>query len=382
MSFFFNETQKERQLAARKFAEEVLRPAAHKIDAEAAFPSEALRQMADLGFAGLSIPKEYGGSDEDALTICLVTEELARGCPSTAAVLMAFVIGIQPIVQFGTPAQKKAYLPDLAQAKRSVCFAVTEAHAGSDVAAIRTTALRDGSDWILNGTKALIGNARGADLCIVAAKTDPNAGHTGISLFAVEAKTQGYSVSKIYEKMGMRGTTTGEIKLDNVRAPATALVGKEGKGTSQCLATLDLARLTLGAEAIGIAQAALEDAIDYSKQRFTFGKPISEYQAIQFMIADMATSIHAARTMLYNACLLHDSRLPFSREAAMVKLFASEMANRAADSALQIRGGSGLVDRSTAERLYRDARYTKVWEGTSEIQRLVIFRSLLKEAQA
>jgi alkylation response protein AidB-like acyl-CoA dehydrogenase len=333
--------------------------------------------MAELGFAGLTVPAEYGGSDRDALTICLVTEELARGCPSTAAVLMAFIIGIQPLVQFGTPEQKRAYLPDLAAAKRSVCFAVTEAHTGSDVAAISTKAVRDGDGWVINGVKTLIGNAGGADLCILAAKTE-----AGVSVFVVEAKTPGYRVSKIYDKFGMRGTTTGEITLENVRVPASALIGVEGKGTGQLLKTLDLARLTLAAEAIGLAQAALEDAIAYSMERSTFGKKISDYQAIQFMIADMATSIHAARVMLHDACLLHDSGQPFTREAAMVKLFASEMANRAADSALQIRGGWGLVDRSTAERLFRDARYTRIWEGTSEIQRLIIFRSLLNAAKS
>jgi len=365
--------------AARKLADEQLSKDAARIDKEAAFPASGLRAMAELGFCGMTVPKEYGGEDLDALTTCLVTEELARGCPSTAAVLMAYVIGIQPLVQFGTTAQKQAYLPDLAKAKRSICFAVTEAHTGSDVAAISTTAQRSGDGWVLNGIKCLIGNGVGADLCIVAAKTDPAAGHKGVSVFIVETASPGFSTSAVYEKMGMRGTTTAELTLKNVKVPATALVGEVGKGSGYLLKTLDLARLTLAAEAIGLAQAALEESVAYAKVRVTFGKRIAEYQAIQFMIADMATSVHAARTMLHDACALHGRKEPFNVEASMVKLFASEMAGRVTDLAVQIHGGWGLVDRSKVERLFRDARYTRIWEGTSEIQRLIISRCVLEQ---
>lgn len=366
--------------AARGLADEQLSKDAARIDKEAAFPAAGLRAMAERGFCGMTVPKEYGGEDLDALTICLVTEELARGCPSTAAVLMAYVIGIQPLVQFGTPAQKQAYLPDLAKAKRSICFAVTEAHTGSDVSAISTTAERSGDGWVLNGIKCLIGNGAGADLCIVAAKTDPAAGHKGVSVFIVETASPGFSTSAVYEKMGMRGTTTAELTLKNVRVPATALVGEVGKGSGYLLKTLDLARLTLAAEAIGLAQAALEESVAYAKVRVTFGKRIAEYQAIQFMIADMATSVHAARTMLHDACALHDRGEPFNVEASMVKLFASEMAGRVTDLAVQIHGGWGLVDRSKVERLFRDARYTRIWEGTSEIQRMIISRCVLEKS--
>jgi len=372
-------TQQKFRDAARKLANEQLSKDAARIDKEAAFPEAGLHAMAELGLCGMSVPKEYGGADLDALTICLVTEELARGCPSTAAVLMAYVIGIQPLVQFGTSAQKQAYLPDLAKAKRSICFAVSEAHTGSDVSAISTTAERRGDRWILNGTKCLIGNAVGAHLCVLAAKTDPSAGHKGVSVFIVETASPGFSVSAVYEKMGMRGTTTGELTLKNVEVPDTAILGEVGKGSGYLLKTLDLARLTLAAEAIGLAQAALEESVSYAKRRITFGKPIAEYQGIQFMIADMATSVHAARTMLHDACALQARNEPFSLEAAMVKLFASEMAGRVADNALQIHGGWGLVDRSRVERLFRDARYTRVWEGTSEIQRLIISRSVLEK---
>ncbi len=365
--------------SARRLADEVLAPDAQRVDREAAFPAQALRAMADAGLCGMTIPKEYGGSMVDATTICRVTEELARGCASTAAVLMAYVIGIQPLVEVGTPEQKKAYLSDLVTARRSICFAVTEAHSGSDVAAIRMTARRHSDGWILNGIKCLIGNAAGADLAIIAAKTNPDAGHKGVSVFVVEASTPGYSVSHVYEKMGMRGTTTGELTLKDVVVPSTALLGVEGKGTGYLLKTLDLARLTLAAEAIGLSQAALEASVAYAKLRHTFGEPLANRQAIQFMLADMATSLHAARTMLYHACELKNQGLSFNKEASMVKLFASEMAAKVTDSAVQIHGGWGVVDRPKVERLYRDARYTRIWEGASEIQRMVISRCLLEE---
>lgn len=365
--------------AARRLAQEVLAPDAQRVDREAAFPAKALRAMADAGFCGMTIPAEYGGNPVDATTICRVTEELARGCPSTAAVLMAYVIGIQPLVEVGTKEQKKAYLPELATARRSICFAATEAHAGSDVAGMRMTAKRHRDGWVLNGVKCLIGNAVGADLCIVGAKTNPDAGHKGVSVFVVEASSPGYSVSHVYEKMGMRGTTTGEITFDNVVVPDSALLGIEGRGSEYLLRTLDLARLTLAAEAIGLSQAALEQSIAYAKQRTTFGEPLANRQGIQFMLADMATSLHASRTMLYHACELRNQGKPFNMEASMVKLFASEAAARISDCALQIHGGWGLVDRSKAEALYRDARYTRIWEGASEIQRMIISRCLLQQ---
>ncbi len=329
----------------------------------------------------MTIPETYGGHPQSVATICQVTEELARGCPSTAAVLLAYVIGIAPLVQIGTLQQQKKYLPDLANGRRSVCFAVTEAHTGSDVAAISTHARRNSDGWVLDGTKALIGNAVGADLCIVAAKTDPNAGHKGVSMFIIEAETPGYSVSHVYEKMGMRGTTTGEITLRDVQVPDTALLGVEGKGSGYALATLDLARLTLAAEAIGLSQRALEESVSYAKRRVTFGETLAKRQAIQFSLADMATNLHAARTMLYDACRLHAEGRPFNEEASMVKLFASEMAAKVTDQALQIHGGWGLVDRPVVERLYRDARYTRIWEGASEIQRMIIARCVLGRTQ-
>lgn len=367
--------------AARRLAEDVLAPDAQRIDREAAFPVEALRAMADAGFCAMTIPETYGGHPQSVATICQVTEELARGCPSTAAVLLAYVIGIAPLVQIGTLQQQKKYLPDLANGRRSVCFAVTEAHTGSDVAAISTHARRNSDGWVLDGTKALIGNAVGADLCIVAAKTDPNAGHKGVSMFIIEAETPGYSVSHVYEKMGMRGTTTGEITLRDVQVPDTALLGVEGKGSGYALATLDLARLTLAAEAIGLSQRALEESVSYAKRRVTFGETLAKRQAIQFSLADMATNLHAARTMLYDACRLHAEGRPFNEEASMVKLFASEMAAKVTDQALQIHGGWGLVDRPVVERLYRDARYTRIWEGASEIQRMIIARCVLGRTQ-
>lgn len=367
--------------AARALARGYLRENAQRIDTEELFPREGLKKMAEAGLCGMTIPTEYGGHDVNATTMCRIMEALAYGCPSTAGVLMAYVIGIQPLVAFGTPEQKRESLPKLATAESSCCLALTEAHAGSDLATIRMTATRDGDHYVLNGKKVLIGNVVGSDVCLAIAKTDPDAGHRGISMFVVRNPTPGYTVSHVYTKLGMRGTTTGEIIFDNVRVPASALVGKEGEGLKYALSVLDLARLALSAECVGLAEAALEEAVSYAQQRVAFGRPIADQQGIQFMIADMATRLHAARVMLYDAAGKCDAGEPYSKEASMVKLFASEMCNDVASKALQINGGAGLVDNPRAQQLFRDARYTIMWEGTSEIQRVIISRATLAEAK-
>ncbi|MGE0586299.1 MAG: acyl-CoA dehydrogenase family protein [Flavobacteriaceae bacterium] len=363
--------------AARELAETYLRDNAQRIDTQELFPREGLQKMAAAGLCGMTIPKEYGGHDVNATTMCKIMEALAYGCPSTAGVLMAYVIGIQPLVAYGTPEQKKAYLPKLATAESSCCLALTEAHAGSDLATIRMTARREGDEYVLNGKKVLIGNVVGSDVCLVVAKTDPDAGHKGISMFVVRNPTPGYTVSHVYTKLGMRGTTTGEITFDNVRVPASAMVGKEGAGLKHALSVLDLARLALAAECVGLAQAALEEAVSYANERVAFGQAIAGHQGIQFMIADMATKIHAARVMLYDAAAKCDAGKAYSTEASMVKLFASEMCNDVASKGLQINGGAGLVDNPRAQQLFRDARYTIMWEGTSEIQRVIISRATI-----
>jgi len=363
--------------AARRLAAEQLVPNAARVDREAAYPADTVKAMAASGLCALTIPKEYGGNLVDNATVCRVLEELARGCPSTAGVLAAWVVGSAPLVTYGSPEQKASLLPDLAAGKRSVCFAITEPHTGSDIAAIRTTARRDGDGWLINGHKALIGNAVGAHVCVVAAKTDPDAGHRGVSAFIVDARTPGLKVSHVYEKMGMRGTTTGEISLNDVRVPADALLGPMGKGSTVFLKSLDLGRFTVAAQAVGIAQAALELATAYAKQRVTFGEPLSQRQAIQFKLADMAVAIHASRTMLYDGCRKLDAGAAVVSEAAMAKLYASEAAAMVTDEAVQIFGGWGVVDRPRVEALYRDARYLRIWEGASEIQRLVIARHVL-----
>jgi butyryl-CoA dehydrogenase len=369
--------QRELQMAARSLAENVLKPRAAEIDRTAVFPTENLRAMAELGFCGMSVPKEYGGTGLDALTICLITEELARGCPSSAGVLMAFVVGIQPIVQFGSHRQKETFLPGLAAGRKHICFCVTEEHAGSDVAAIRTHAVRRGDHWVVNGHKTLIGNAAAADLCILAAKTDPEAGHKGVSVFLVPKAAEGVRLGTVYDKFGMRGTNTAELFFENVVVRDEDLLGDPGKGSHYLLKTLDLARLTVAAEAIGMAQAAFDSAVEYSKTRITFGKTLSNHQAIQFKLADMATEIHAARLMMYEGCRLYDQGRPFNKEASMAKLYASEMASRVTSDALQIHGGRGFVGNGLVQRLFRDSRYTEIWEGTSEIQRIIIARCVL-----
>ncbi len=365
------------QSGARKFAEERLMPLALEIDRNAKVPDRIVRAMAEQGYCGLSIPQEYGGLGANAQTICEVTEELARGCPSSAAVLMAYIVGLQPVVQFGSREQKQKYLPLVARGEKSVCFAVTEDGAGSDVGTIQATARLDGNEWVLNGKKSLIGNAVAADLCIIAAKTDPSAGHKGISAFLVEKGTPGFSVGQVHEKSGMRGTNTAELVMERVRLPASCIIGQEGKGSHYLLASLDLARLTVGAESIGIMRAAMEEAIAYSKRRQTFGHRLEEHQALRFMIANMATGIYAARSMLYDACAKSAAGRPFAVEAAMVKLFASEMAQKVVHDAQQIHGGIGVVHGSLIEKLYRDVRFLEIWEGASEIQRLIIARSVL-----
>lgn len=357
---------------ARKLADSQLRPRADEVDRQGDYPWDHLHAMAQLGFCGLSIPTEYGGSAADALSLIVVTEEIARGCASAAAILMAFVVGAGTIVEAGSEEQKQRYLPSVARGERGICFAVTEPHAGSDVAAIRSVATRSGDDWVLNGNKALIGNVGPAEICVVALKTAPDAGHRGISVFVVEKGTPGLRVGHIEDKMGLRGTVTGELLLEDVRVPADALLGEPGGGFKYLMRSLNVARLTAAAQAIGIAQAAFEEALQYSQQRVTFGKPLAKHQAIRFALADMATEIQAARSLVYQACRLHDRGLPFVKEAAMAKLFASEMANRVAHKALQTHGGYGYIKGYAVERLYREARITEIYEGASEIQRMII----------
>jgi acyl-CoA dehydrogenase len=341
--------------------------------------------MRDLGLFGVSIPKQYGGLGLGALGVCMVVEEMSK----TNACFRTRIgtntgIGSQGILIDGTEEQKQKYLPKLASGEWTACFALTEPEAGSDAAAIRTSAVLDGDHWVLNGVKQYITNGNIADLATVFAVTDPEKrARGGITAFLVEKGFPGFSVGAIDDKMGNRGCQTCKLHFDDCRVPRENVVGGEpgvGQGFKTAMKTLDKGRLTMGASALGAAQKLLELSVDYAKQRVQFGSPIGRFQAIQIMLADMATEIYAARQMLYHAAWLRDERgTAVIKEASMVKLFCTEMAGRAADKAVQIHGGMGYMKDLPVERFYRDLRLTRIYEGTSEIQRMVIARNLLKE---
>jgi len=327
---------------------------------------------------GLPYPEKYGGGGGDYLSYIIAVEEIARACGSTALIYAAHVsLGCAPIYYFGTEEQKQKWLPHLCSGRGLAAFGLTEPEAGSDAGATRTTAVRDGDFYLLNGSKMWITSGAIADVVTCTAKTDPSAGTRGISCFLVEKGTPGFIPGKNEPKMGLKGSVTSALSFENCRVPAANLLGREGEGFRQMLITLDGGRISIGAMALGLAQAAFDEAVRYAKQRVQFGQPIASFQAIQWMIADMATEIDAARLMVYRAAALKDAGKPFTKEAAMAKLYASEVAERAAFKALQIHGGYGYSREYPVERIYRDQRLCAIGEGTSEIQRLVIARQVL-----
>jgi butyryl-CoA dehydrogenase len=365
---------------ARKFADEVLAPRARELDENEEFPADIVEQMADLGFMGLPFPEAYGGAGLDTLAYVIAVEEISRACASTGVIMSvqnSLVCG--PLVSSGSDAQKAKWLPELATGKKIGCFALSEPEAGSDAAAQRTTAVRKGGGWVISGTKNFITNAPAADVMLVAANTDPGKGSRGISVFIVPTDTPGVKLGKHDEKMGIRGAVSSQVFLDSVAVGEDALLGAENEGFKIAMKGLDGGRIGIAAQAVGIARAAFEDAVRYARERKTFGQPIADHQAIQFKLADMATEIDGARLLLWRAAAKKDAGVRYSREAAMAKLFASEVANRVAKEALQVFGGYGYLADFPAERHYRDAKITEIYEGTSEIQRLVIASSLLKE---
>lgn len=368
--------QRELQALARQLADEKLRPHASDVDLRERYPDEGLQALAEAGFCGLTTPRSYGGMEADATTACVVIEELARGCPSTAALMLTYGGSVLSLNEFGTAEQKDKYLPRVARGELSLCFALTEDHAGSDVGAITTQATRDGDYWVINGKKAWIGNLGRADLTVVAIKTNPEAGNKGVSSFIVEKGTPGFRVGEIYSKLGARGTVHGEVIFDNVRVPQTQLLGQIDHGFQQMMHSLDFVRLITAAHAIGIAQAAYEEAVRYARERKTFGQPLYKHQALAFMIADMATDLRAARLMTISTAAQLDAGQKIPMEAAMAKLYASEAATRVTHKAQQIFGAWGIKKGSVVEQMYREARVTEVWDGTSEIQRLIISRNI------
>jgi butyryl-CoA dehydrogenase len=378
MDFRLNEEQRLVRDMVRDFAQGELATRAAEIDKTEEFPAENLAKMAELGLLGLPYPEEYGGGGGDYVSYAIAVEEVARACGSTALIYAAHVsLGCGPIYNFGTEDQKEKWLPHLCSGQGLGAFGLTEPEAGSDAGATRTTAVRDGDHYLLNGNKMWITSGAIADVVTCTAKTDLDAGTSGISCFLVENGFPGFIPGKNEPKMGLKGSVTSALSLENCRVPAANLLGKEGEGFKQMLITLDAGRIGIGAMALGLAQAAFDEATRYAVERVQFGQPIAKFQAIQWMIADMATEIDAARLMIYRAAAMKDAGQPFTKEAAMAKLFASEVTERAAFKALQIHGGYGYSREYPVERIYRDQRLCSIGEGTSEIQRLVIARQIL-----
>ncbi len=365
---------------ARDFTDRRVRPISAQIEREHHIPPAIMSEMAELGFLGVALPAEYGGSGLGETGLCVVMEELTRGDFSVAVTLGAHAsIGAMSVYVGGTEEQKQRFLPDMAVGKVRTAYALSEANAGSDPAAMTTTAVRDGSSWVMNGEKVWITNGDAADLITVYAVTDRAKGaRGGITAFLVRADSKGLSVGKREEKMGQRGSSTVTLAFDAVRIPDDHRLGEVGEGFKVAMSTLDRGRLALGANCLGCAREAHALSVDYAKQRKAFGKSIGEHEAIQWMLADSATEIFAMESLVYRTAWLCDEGKPFARESAMVKLFCSEALDRNVDRAVQIHGGMGYSAEYPIEKLYRDARVTRIYEGTSEIQRMVIARDVLK----
>ncbi|MNG46595.1 Acyl-CoA dehydrogenase [compost metagenome] len=369
--------QKLIQDMAKSFAQEQIKPYASEWDQKELFPVEALAQMGQLGFMGMLIPEEWGGSGTGTLAYVLALEEVAAADGATSTIMSVHnSVGCVPILKFGTQEQKQQFLLPLAQGEMIGAFALTEPHTGSDAAAIKTRAVKDGDDYIINGSKQFITSGHNAGMIIVFAVTDPSAGKKGISAFLVPRDTPGYEVIRIEEKLGLHASDTCQIALTDVRIHQSLRLGAEGDGLKIALSNLEGGRIGIAAQAVGFARAALEEATRYAHERIAFGKPIFEQQAISFRLASMATEIEAARQLVHYAARKKEVGEPCLTEASMAKLFSSEMAERVCSKALQIFGGYGYLKDFPIERIYRDARICQIYEGTSDIQRLVIARSL------
>jgi len=364
----------------RDFADQQLRPIAGDLDREHRFPAEQIAQMGELGLMGIAVPEEWGGTGMDSVAYAIAMEEISRGCASTGVIMSVNnSLYCDPVMKYGSEEQKREWLVPFASGQKLGCFGLSEPGNGSDAAAASTTARLEGDEWVLNGTKAWITNAHDAHAAIVIATTDKSMKHKGLSAFIVPTDTPGFSVGKKEDKLGIRASSTGNLIMEECRVPKAHLLGKEGEGFKVGMTTLDGGRIGIAGQALGIAQASLECAIEYAQGRKAFDKPIAKLQAIQFKLADMAMRVDSARLLTHRAALLKSNQLPYSKEAAMAKLAASEAATANAHAAIQVLGGMGYVSDMPAERYYRDARITEIYEGTSEIQRLVIAGALLKE---
>jgi len=373
-----NEDEQLIMQTVRDFARERVAPRAAEIDRTSAFPHDLVKQMGELGLMGVCLPEEYGGAGQSYVLFAMIVEELCKACASTGLIMDVNIsLCAEPILLFGDEEQKHRFLTPLASGEKLGALAITEPEAGSDAAGIKTTAVRQGECYVLNGSKIFITNGGVADTYVCTAVTDREKGHKGITDFIVEKGMPGLSFGAPLHKMGINGSATTEVFFDNVRVPVANRLGAEGMGFKITMDTLDGGRVGIAAQAVGIAQSALDDALAYIEQRKQFGKKISEFQAIQFMVADMATEIEAARLLTLQAAALRDKNIPCARESAMAKLFAGDVAVKVATDALQLFGGYGYIKEYPAERHLRDAKITQIYEGTQQIQRMVIARTIL-----
>ena len=379
MDFQLNEEHLLIQRTVREFAEKEIAPRADEIDATDKFPADLFQRMAELGILGIPFAEAYGGAGGDYISLLLALEEIARVSGSMAIILDAHTsLCCEPISLFGSEAQKQKYLAPLIKGEKIGAFGLTEPNAGSDAGSTRTRAVREGKEWVLNGEKMFITNGSVADVLVVTARTDPEKGTHGISAFILEKGTPGFQPGRDEKKMGLKGSVTSQLFFQNCRIPAENLLGQENEGFKQFLITLDAGRLAISAMAVGLAQGAFDKAVAYAKERVQFGQPIAKFEGVQWMIAEMATDIDAARLMVHRAAWLKSQGKPFTKEAAMAKLIATEASERVCYKAIQVHGGYGYVRAYEVERMYRDQRLCAIGEGTNEIQRLVIAKNVLR----
>ncbi len=378
MRLELTEEQQMIQALAREFAEKEVQPVASQLDQEARFPHETVKRMGELGFLGISVPEAYGGGGADPVAYVLALEEIAKVCASHAVIMSVNnSLYCDPVLKFGTDEQRKKFLVPFAIGRKIGCFALTEPQAGSDASNQNTLAVRDGESYVLNGRKAFVTNGREASAALVLAQTDPAKKRYGISAFLVEKGTAGFLVPKVEDKLGIRASDTAEFVFEECRVPVENRLGDEGMGFKIALSALDGGRIGIAAQALGIAVGAFDRSVAYARERKSFGVPIGQHQMVQWMLADMATAIEAARLLIWRAAALKGAGQPFGVEASMAKLFASEMAMKVTTDAIQIHGGYGYIKEFQVERYFRDAKITQIYEGTSQIQKLVIARHVL-----
>ncbi|WNF37256.1 acyl-CoA dehydrogenase [Bacillaceae bacterium IKA-2] len=380
MELRFNEEQEMMRKMVRDFAQEQIAPIIEHMEETDEFPIDVVKKMGELGLMGIPISEEYGGSGMDFISYIIAIHELSKVSATVGVILSVHTsVGTNPILYFGTEAQKQKFVPKLASGEYIGAFAITEPGAGSDAASIKTTAVRKGDHYVLNGSKIFITNAGEADTYIVSTKTDPNAGSRGITTFIVEKDTPGFSVGKKERKMGLHGSNTSELIFEDALVPAENILGAEGEGFKIAMANLDVGRIGIAAQSLGIAEAALEASITYAKERKQFGKPIGVQQGLGFKLADMATKVEAAKLLVYRAAHLREQGLPCGQESSMAKLFASKTAMEVSTEAIQVFGGYGYTKDYPVERYFRDAKVCEIYEGTSEIQKIVLSKHLLKD---